>query len=314
MPPNNKKKRKNAKGNKKKKIIDSAADGTSAASPLSRRSVRRLVGCPHNPASCDKCIYAFPRGCLHTLRETERDSPEFYEILRIYKDSFSCSKNLYWIFEDNKEVPCVVKKRMVRFLSYMAIKMIVGKNSFKDLSEDYRKQARTNFLTLLNVYGINKCGSIAAAAEALEAEDVALLRNESQVSYRALAFALDDLAAQGYHGLVYALHVLSPCDCLKTEVERVTNESFQNGECEPNLLECSSRCGNKEQLHGERCGCCPKCKMAVYCSRGCQKDHWKGHAATEQPHKVACQAIQELVAFLADDGRSCGDTTPGNNE
>jgi hypothetical protein len=93
--PNNKKQRKN----KEKKTAAIAAAAAAAgpsfnasttaratATAPSRRPINMFRNCDHNPSACDKCFFAFPPGCLHTLREDERNSREIYKMMYLFEE------------------------------------------------------------------------------------------------------------------------------------------------------------------------------------------------------------------------------------
>jgi hypothetical protein len=37
-----------------------------------------------NPAACENCFWAYPRGCLHTLQESERNSPLMNQFMHTF--------------------------------------------------------------------------------------------------------------------------------------------------------------------------------------------------------------------------------------
>jgi hypothetical protein len=93
--PNNKKNRKNKEKKAAAIAASAAAVGpsfhSSTTAPVSARAAPRrktniFRTCVHNPAACDKCLFAFPPGCLHTLREDERNSPEIYKMMHLFEE------------------------------------------------------------------------------------------------------------------------------------------------------------------------------------------------------------------------------------
>jgi hypothetical protein len=50
-------------------------------------------------------------------------------------------------------------------------------------------------------------------------------------------------------------------------------------------------CGKPRSASGENMKSCSGCKCAIYCSKGCQRAHWK---KKNGGHKTMCKKIQAL--------------------
>ena len=51
------------------------------------------------------------------------------------------------------------------------------------------------------------------------------------------------------------------------------------------------QCGKTEEP-GETFNHCSRCKVVSYCSKACQKQHWRGG------HKDTCQAASEMRRYI----------------
>jgi MYND finger len=275
-----------------------------------------------NPASCEACLYAFPPGCLHMLREDERNSPEIYEIMPIVRNTIDNDGQSITPLWDRPENAVHVHERTVRFYFYMAVKLCsFDKTAFQDQVDcDRYFHARSHLNKMLYLYGIIKCGSNSAVSLIIQG-DVDL--DERQSSHLALMEALMVMYHSSYYGLVYVLNELSPCDCLTAEVNRARQEALQEERDHVGLLQCCNRCGEEEESDENMLGTCSRCRLSVYCCRTCQEEHWKGSTTRTQgarmmnhtkPHKETCKTIRELASYLAGGGgSSCASGNQGDS-
>jgi hypothetical protein len=263
--------------------------------------------CRHNRAACDKCILAYPPGCLHSLREDERMSAEIKnQVIPAFQRFYQEKDMAFWYFPANAPF---ANELMVRFIFYQSVKFIVGKDSYHlDDNSSYQDFAEEAFLFMLHLYSVIKCGSDEAVVQAMEEQDVSSL-DEAQVSIRALHWAFGGCDSC-YYRLVYILNELSPCNCLEMDVNHAQEEdeaaAAAAGRESWMLGWCSNGdCDKKESPDDDvPFSICAGCRMAQYCSRRCYKDHWRGDmtTSTEPSHKIACKAIQELKSVLAGGG------------
>jgi hypothetical protein len=237
------------------------------------------------------------RGCLHTLHNEElhlleTGTGEMMNALQNYWQSGG--QHEFW---DRQENAHLVNAQMVRLLFCLAINAALDRKENEDIYA----------FKMLRMYGMIKCGSSSGAVWRTMSGQVNELVEEttSQVSFRPLCQHLKVIWTQHASlSLVYILNELSPCNCLQPHA----NHSVSTRGGGKLMLTCSSHCGNREESREGRYACCSKCRLAVYCSRTCQLDHWHGTTTTEMStdgtavssvsHKKACNATQELASFL----------------
>jgi hypothetical protein len=125
------------------------------------------------PDGCDCCLFAYPEGCLHTLNESERNTLEMNRVMDAFNsftdfcDASSPSSRpngLSIDFWDRPENARHVDEKMVRFVLFMVIKLVVQKEKILPHWKSHAEQYFVNGVMLLS--GMIECGSMAAASDA----------------------------------------------------------------------------------------------------------------------------------------------------
>jgi len=254
-----------------------------------------------NPGGCDNCLWSYPRGCLHTLNESERNTPEMNNVMDAF-DSFTnvCDSHPNYTehvaveFWDRPENARHVDEKMVRFVLFMVIKLIVQKEK---ITPHWKMFAEAYFFNGVMLYnGMVECGSMATALNAMaRCAESPEERNMLEKKCASWAFgviclsAVADSRTNGYYGLLFVLNELTPCGCLRKELREEAKRSPQAV-----LFHCAY-CDKRETFIRQY-RLCSKCRVAFYCSRECQEKDWK------EDHRRACKGVRKLVSLLHSHG------------
>jgi hypothetical protein len=264
------------------------------------------------PEACETCLWAYSPGCLHTLLQTERNAPNMNEKMDVLERfHIFCTRNTglpvdYESFWDHPETARHVDMDMIRLVFYIVIKIILGKGKHALTSKDQDEVVNFYFKSAFMLYGMIKCGSMAAVlvgshdeqpSRALDEYVAAVMvgsddEHRAACEYMHIAHAFSDTCMSTDHNwsgsygrLLYLLDQLSPCDCLKEEIR-------SESQTEPELFRCvTTDCEKREEVP-DTFRFCSRCKISFYCSPECQKTDWK-----KGGHKQACLAIQVFFAF-----------------
>jgi hypothetical protein len=191
---------------------------------------------------------------------------------------------VFWEWPENAPF---VNEAMIRLMHHNAVDAIIHRDSIDGVA--YKKDADSYLVHMVLMYCMLKFGPS---------------QEENHVAFR-LAFT-----AECYHRLVEILDILSPCDCLSTELERAREEAEQEDGGRLLLLECE-RCGEKEESTSEedKFHCCAGCKLVRYCCWSCHRDDWR-EPDPAFSHKIACQAIRDLQSLIRGGGGDSNGAAP----
>jgi hypothetical protein len=245
------------------------------------------------PSMCATCLWAYPPGCLHTLEECERNSPQMNGIMDAFERFTQCCDTnpseaaiQFWDLPENA---CWVDKNMVRFIYFMAMKFLVQKDQ---ICPSWETMAEHYILTgALGLSGMIMCGSYDTAINAMATAyypegRLDELEDETHMLFGVAYNAIMNLTLNctyGYKGLLLLMSLVSPCACLSEDVRQC-------------LRDMQFRCVvcGKEEDGNVKVKACSGCQIARYCSRACQKVHWKS-SLQDGCHKKVCPVIQKLL-------------------
>jgi hypothetical protein len=242
---------------------------------------------------CASCFWAYPPGCLHTLQECERNSPQMNGIMDAFERYTQCCDtnpgraviDQFWDLPENARW---VDKKMVRFIYFMVIKILVRK---EQLCRSWENMARSYLLNgALGLSGMIMCGSNRAAVNAkISVIRPGVLDELEDETHQLFGLAYNEImdmalnCSYGNKGVILIMDIVSPCACLSEEVRQ-------------SLRDIRFRCvACADQEEGNvKFKACSGCQIARYCSRRCQKMHWNSTLEMGR-HKEVCLMIRKLL-------------------
>jgi hypothetical protein len=191
-------------------------------------------------------------------------------------------------FWDRPENARHVDEKMVRFVLFLVIKLVVQKEKILPQWKSYAEQY---FFSVMLLNGMIECGSMAAALDAAKSHLPSLVVANTVLEKKHARWAfgnmcISDVALSSYYGLLFVLNELTACGCLREELRQEAKRSPHTA-----LFACAL-CGKMEtsiRLYRQ----CSGCKIAVYCSQTCHEKDWK-----DGSHRQACKSVRALVALV----------------
>jgi hypothetical protein len=181
------------------------------------------------PSMCAECFWAYPPGCLHTLQECERNSPQMNGIMDAFERYTNCCEtnpgtavmDQFWDLPENARW---VDKNMVRFIHFLVMKILVQKEqlcrSWEDLAASYLLNGA------LGLSGMVMCGSYQNAVNSMLSASERRLHQLEDETHKLFGVAYNEImdmtlsSMYGTKGVILIMSIVPPCACLSEDVRQ----------------------------------------------------------------------------------------------